>query len=59
MAVSKIPKMIPTRSRALASTPLTPIPTEAAKLDSPSETATSSRATMPATLPAAYRGVPD
>lgn len=51
---SNIPKMRPTRSRVPASTPATPMPTATAKLDSPSETATSSRASTGLTL---LRGV--
>ena len=46
MAVSNDPKIRPTRSRVRASTPLTPMPTEAAKLSRPRESATSSKATM-------------
>jgi hypothetical protein len=46
MPVSKAPKITPTRSRVRASIPLTPMPIAAAKLDSPKETATSTRATM-------------
>jgi hypothetical protein len=46
MAVSKNPKTRPTRIRVRASTPLAPMPTDAAKLDSPSDSATSSRASM-------------
>ena len=46
MAASNAPKMMPTRSRVLASTPLTPMPMHAARLSRPSEAATSSRATM-------------
>jgi hypothetical protein len=46
MAVSKSPKITPTRSRVRASILLTPTPIAAAKLDSPTETATSTRATM-------------
>jgi hypothetical protein len=44
MAVSKLPKITPTRGRVRASIPLTPMPIAAAKLDSPRETATSAKA---------------
>ena len=55
--VSKIPKITPTRSRVRTSIPLTPMPTEAAKLDSPSETATSSSASMRQRYPAPRRAL--
>jgi hypothetical protein len=50
MAVSKAPNTSPTRSLVRPSRPATPMPTEAAKLDRPRDTATSSRATTEATL---------
>jgi hypothetical protein len=40
------PNTIPTRSRAPRSTPATPMPTDAAKLDNPKEAATNNRASM-------------
>jgi len=51
IAVSNAPNTSPTRSRVRPSTPLTPMPTDAARLDSPSDAATSSSATMPVTVP--------
>ena len=50
MPASNIPKMRSTRSRAPASTPVTPMPIAAAKLDRPRERATSRRASTPLTL---------
>ena len=44
MPVSNRPKITPTRRRVLVLTPATPIPTEAAKFDSPRDRATSSSA---------------
>ena len=58
IAVSNAPNTSPTRSRVRPSTPLTPMPTDAAKFDSPSDAATSSSATMPATVPALGLGHP-
>ena len=44
---SKTPKTTPTRNRTLAFTPVTPMPTAAARFDSPTAAAARSSAIMP------------
>src|SRR3984957_3981915 len=56
MPASNTPNTTATRTLTLRLTPLTPIPIEAAKLDRPTATASSSRANMVPTLPALPQG---